>query len=196
MVFENIDLSSLISNLENMGFYQVALPFILVFVMSFGVLEKARIFGQDSTKFNVVIAFILAFLVVRVQSIVSVFNTFLPRISLIVLIIIATLIILGIFGLSSEKFKGAWLLGALIFGIMGVVWALGGTSMQLNLPAWLQISGADQAWLIGLGAFVLLIYFITRESPSSGGAWSKSRGALRKGLEELDGQLGRGGNNP
>ena len=60
-----------VESLEDIGFYEVALPFILIFTIVFAILQKVKIFGASGKNFNAVIAVVLAFLVVRNQAIVE-----------------------------------------------------------------------------------------------------------------------------
>ncbi|MSR86502.1 hypothetical protein EXS74_03855, partial [Candidatus Woesearchaeota archaeon] len=85
-----------IAGLEDIGFYDVALPFLLVFTITFAILQKIKIFGDKGKNFNAVIALVMAFLVVRTSAIIEVMNQFLPKISLISIIIVVTLLLLGI----------------------------------------------------------------------------------------------------
>ena len=85
------ELTDFINNLENLGFYDVALPFILVFTLIFAILQKIKIFGENSKNFNAVIALAMALLVVRQVSIVEIMNQFLPQISLVALVFVICL---------------------------------------------------------------------------------------------------------
>src|SRR3989338_457105 len=108
-----------LAGLEDIGFYEVALPFLLVFTITFAILQKIKIFGEKGKNFNAVIAVVMAFLVVRSQAIVEVMNTFLPQISLISIIIVVTLLLIGIL-LNKEN---ASLTGAL--GGIGILLTIG-----------------------------------------------------------------------
>ncbi len=163
MVLENIDFSSLVSNLESIGFYEVVLPFFLIFTIIFGILEKTRIFGQDSHKFNIIIALVTGFLVVRNQTLVALMNSFLPNVSMFVLIIIAFLIILGIFGVQSDKWTGGIMFVFMIIAVVGVIWGLTQAADQEGiqwLPDWLDITREDVYILGGVAALLIALWFI------------------------------------
>lgn len=186
MVFGNVDMEAAIRSLESMGFYDVALPFILVFTIIFAVLQKVAIFGVDSKKYNAVIALVAAFLVVRVESIVGTVNMFLPKVSLFVLVVICLLMVLGIFGLKAE-WSGFMLFLAVIVSILAIIWAFSEAAMP-GIPSWIRLTAEDKAVLIGLGVFLLILYFLFRE-PSTGG---KVMGRVRAGISDLPSELGRG----
>lgn len=186
MVFEGLDLQAMMAGLEDMGFYEVALPFLLIFTIIFAVLQKVRLFGADSKKYNLIIALVMGFLVIRMTPIVENINLFLPKVSWLVLVFIMALMVLGIF--SPGVFSGLGglpFLLAVVLSIAGIIWAL---SPSAKLPEWLQLTPQDKWVLIGIGVFVMIIYFIIRE-PESGKGW---RNTVHKGLEELPGHFGRG----
>lgn len=181
MVFETLDLQAMLRGLEQTGFYEVALPFLLIFTVVFAVLQKVNLFGSDSKKYNVIIALVMAFLVIRMTSIVENINLFLPKVSWIVLVFIMTLMLLGIFGAKAEGFTGVPLFVAVVLSIVGIVWSL---SPTVKLPDWLRLTAQDKWTLVGIGVFILVIYFITKEP-------GDMAGKVRKGLEDLPGHLGR-----
>ena len=76
MVSEGFDFNAFMGTLDSIGFYTVALPFLLIFTIVFAMLEKIKLFGPQSRKFNMLIALVMAFLVIRVQSLVETINTF------------------------------------------------------------------------------------------------------------------------
>ena len=102
MVFENVNFSDMIKQLEQMGFYEVILPFMLVFTIMFALLQKIKLFGQDTKNINIVVAVVIAFFFVRVPAIIATVNQFLPKISMIVIVLLMFLLILGVLG-SGES---------------------------------------------------------------------------------------------
>jgi hypothetical protein len=177
-----------ISYLDNIGFYEVALPFLLVFTVVFAILQKIKLFGAESKKFNAVIALIMAFLVVRTGAIVEVMNLFLPKISLIAIIIISILLLLGILlGKEQTSFTGP-------LGGIAVILALGGVivsflsssgALGINLPTWIQSTRIDFNLLIGILLFFGFIMFITSE-PGKAPSFSN----VMKGIVD---SIGKGG---
>lgn len=66
--------------MDKIGLMNVILPFLIVFAVVFGLLEKTKVFGQDAAsnrKLNLLIAFVLGFGVVTLQSVVAKMNQFL-----------------------------------------------------------------------------------------------------------------------
>jgi len=100
--------------LVKLGVYDVVLPFLLVFVIIFAILEKTRILGTDKgekdkeyTKknLNAMIAFVVGFLVVASAQLVAVINKTVSQIFILLLMIICFLMLAGAFhGQTKEGF--------------------------------------------------------------------------------------------
>jgi hypothetical protein len=186
------ELSGFISMLEDLGFYEVALPFLLVFTLFFAVLQKIKIFGEHGKNFNMVIALVMAFLVVRTNTIVEVMNNFLPQVSLIALIFVVILILIGIMlGPAEKGWSGVPLGLGVVLTLIGVGIAFYSSSdpLGISLPNWLEFTIADRNIFIALALFFGFIIFITGEPGKPGSTWEN----LFKGLGDLPRQLGRGG---
>ncbi|MBT3721419.1 hypothetical protein HOG47_07255, partial [archaeon] len=49
-----------VMGLESLGLLDVLLPFLLIFTITFAVLQKSKILGDGGRRFNIIIAFVLA----------------------------------------------------------------------------------------------------------------------------------------
>ncbi len=122
MVFTLYDL---LTNWENLGFFDIALPFLLVFTIAFAVLEKSKILGTTSKSFNAIVALILGFLFVRNGDIPLLVHRFLPNISFFIVVIIMGLLVMGMFlGDKWEGFGNKALVFGAILAIILVFWSL------------------------------------------------------------------------
>ena len=93
--------------LRDFGLFDVILPFLLVFTITFAVLEKTRILGsvkvhgtEDSIpnkNLNSMVSFSIALLVVATANIVRAINESLPNIVLLLVAAISFLILIGVF---------------------------------------------------------------------------------------------------
>ncbi len=108
--------------LENMGFYDVVLPFILVFTLIYATLDKTKILGKDSKNYNAMVALAIALMFVAATNLVDALNQYLPILGLILAIFLGLMMILGLFGVKEggpgQKFF--WIIGggvAIAFGI-------------------------------------------------------------------------------
>ena len=160
MVFENFNFTDLIETPDSMGFYDVALPFLLVFTIFFAILSKLSLFGEKKN-INVVIALVFAFLFVRVSSIVELTNEFLPKVSMVAIVLISLLVLIGIFGVNLEL-KGMPMGVAFFIALIGVGYSFfSSTSFGNSLPTWMEFSAYDRNLFIGIAAIVVFIWFIT-----------------------------------
>ena len=93
--------------LREFGLFDVILPFLLVFTITFAVLEKTRILGKvkvqgtdeeiPNKNLNSMVSFVVALLVVATANIVRAINESLPNIILLLVASLSFLILIGIF---------------------------------------------------------------------------------------------------
>ncbi|MAG78699.1 hypothetical protein CL616_05030 [archaeon] len=187
MVSEGFDFNAFMGTLDSIGFYTVALPFLLIFTIVFAMLEKIKLFGPQSRKFNMLIALVMAFLVIRVQSLVETINTFLPQVSFLALIFIVFLLLLGILiGPTEGGWKGIPLFLGVVVTIGVIIYALMSSSgaIATGLPSWLKLTTQDRNILIGIVLFFMFIWFVVSE-PGEQSPWKKFGDYLGKLPEEF-----------
>ena len=166
--------------LDQLGFTDVFLPFILIFTIIFAVLQKVQIFGTDSKKFNSVISLAVAIGVVIPHSlgkyppgtdIVDIINSALPNVSLVIVALVFVLVLIGMFG-GAPVLGGNWISGLITIIALGIVTYIFG-----NAAGWWQTTGAlsflsdpnVQATIIILAVFWLIISVITKGENEPGG---------------------------
>lgn len=106
-------LGGAIKLLQDFGFFDVILPFLLVFTIVFGILEKTRIFGVEKIgdreypkkNINAMVAFVIAFFFITAKEMVSSIQTSLPIVSLILIAVVCFLMLVGSFASSKEEFN-------------------------------------------------------------------------------------------
>lgn len=106
----------LITYFQQIGVYDYFLPFLLVFAIIFATLEKTQLFGQGKERINAVIAFVVGLVLIVQQPIVETINMFLPRVSLLFVIILMGLLIISMIG--GKTFQG---LQGTVFTVMTIV---------------------------------------------------------------------------
>src|SRR3989338_3656393 len=105
--------SSWVLYFQKYGVLDFLLPFILVFTITYAVLRKTKILGDENKKqFSVIVALVLALLFVVPHMLgtyplgydpVQVLNSTLPSISLIAVAAIMLLLLIGVFGTDFSK---------------------------------------------------------------------------------------------
>ena len=159
-VFENIDFNNLVETFADVGGFDVVLPFLLVFAVTFAVLRKIKLFGENKNV-DAIVSLILAAFLVSSTRIIEVLVGFLPRVSMIVLVLLMLILVVGIFSGGSE-WGGGWLFIGAIVAILAVLWALGAAA-DWDVPLVGEITEQDVGTLIIVGVFVLVIWLIVRE---------------------------------
>jgi hypothetical protein len=98
--------------LQDFGFFDVMLPFLLVFTIVFGILERTAIFGTEMIQgkeyskknINAMLSFTIAFFVVTAKEIVVAIQEALPMVSLMLIAVISFLLLVGSF-VTNQEFK-------------------------------------------------------------------------------------------
>src|SRR3989344_526736 len=102
--------------LRDFGLFDVILPFLLVFTITYAVLEKTRILGTikvtgtdeyiPNKNLNSMVSFVVALLVVATANIVRAINESLPNIVLLLVASLSFLLLIGIFLKDAMDFPG------------------------------------------------------------------------------------------
>lgn len=144
-----MDLRAIIDNLQDIHFYDVILPFILVYAVVFAILQKSGIFngeGENShvRSINSVVAFVFGLFVVASLQTVLYIQNLIVNVVLFIVFILVVLIVLGfIFGEDYKKiFQKSD--GSLNWMIAGPI---AGISFIVILIVFLQITGMWD-WLV------------------------------------------------
>jgi|ETNmetMinimDraft_2_1059921.scaffolds.fasta_scaffold60864_2 hypothetical protein len=99
--------------LESFGFFDVILPFLLVFTIVFAILEKSAIFGKEKigdtmasrSSINSMVAFVIALFVVVTKEIVQSLREALPQVALILVIVVSFMMLAGSLSKGDEPFN-------------------------------------------------------------------------------------------
>jgi len=155
------ELMNFIQTLEEIGVYEVALPFILIFTLIFALLQRVKIFGDGGKNFNMIIAAVFALLVVRQPYIIGIMNEFLPQVSIIALVLMVLLLLSGIvMGPFDEHRTYAVVYIGIAISIIGIAWAF---LSSANIAVWPWLSelyrhGDLNVWIfVGLALVFILI---------------------------------------
>ena len=127
-------LSNALGFLKDFGFFDVILPFLLVFAVVFGILEKTRILGEEKiagelypkNNINAIVAFVIGMLVVAATKIVDTLTLALPRVSLLLVVSLSFLLMIGIFirpgeGGIYDRLEKSWLAFIMIVMFIAVL---------------------------------------------------------------------------
>ena len=107
MVSQNLKLDNFMTSLDRWGILDVMLPFLLIFVIVYAILQKTKILGETKKNLSAAVAVIVALLVVIPHVTgrfpanadpVLIINDALPQVSIVLVAIIFLLIMIGVFG--------------------------------------------------------------------------------------------------
>jgi len=173
----------LITYFQQIGVYDYFLPFLLVFAIIFATLEKTQLFGADKERINAVIAFVVGLVLIVQQPIVETINMFLPRVSLLFVIILMGLLIISMIG--GKTFQG---LQGTVFTVMTIVVIIF-VLLALTPNFGIGLSQYDLQSLAGI-AIPLIIFLIMTFLIMGGG--KKEKGGFGEGLGKAFSEIEKG----
>lgn len=126
------DIGYLLARWEQMGVFSYALPFLLIFALVFGILTRAKIF-KDNKAINGVLALTVSLLALQFNFVPVFFSEIFPRLGVGLAVILAALILIGLFlpEDKNNKYVG-WLflvVGLVVFAVVlfqSFAWTTGG----------------------------------------------------------------------
>src|SRR3989344_6030575 len=98
-----VDFYDLVLSWESIGFFNIVLPFLLIFAISFAILKKIKLFGEEGQGANFIISCVLGLLFLQNQELIIKLNNFLPAASLALVVIVIFLLMLGTFMGENHK---------------------------------------------------------------------------------------------
>lgn len=179
-----IDLYTVFARIEEFGFYEVFLPFLLVFILTYAILERIQLFGPKSSRINWVIGLVLGILLVRQGDLVTFINLYLPHVSTVIVVFLGFLLLLGLFGFGSSQMRGGIMILFVLLSLGGGIWALTNASEQGDFEIPLigeSISEEDAGALVVIGAFLLIVGIAVGYKPKKTGFEGFMNGMSRMG---------------
>jgi hypothetical protein len=185
-------IDTMIRYFQTYGVLDFILPFILVFTITYAVLQKAKILGADKKNFNVIIALVLGLLFVVPHILgtyplgydpVQVLNETLPSISLVAVAAVMLLLLLGIFG------TGVLAAAKPIIAIIAIIFVtyIFGASLNFwrgpyDIFYWWTTETTELLLIILV--FGLIVYFVTKEP-------NQNTKTFNQRVDDITGVLGK-----
>jgi len=174
------NLEEFVEIINSWGLRDVMLPFLLIFVIIFALMAKARILGERKKKYNLIVALVMALLFIIPHVMdrypsnfdpVDIMNEALPSISIVIVAAIGALIIIGAFGgqvstRPAHLTGGVIVIGAVIYTIfvypilsplllaIAIIFVITTAFSNPTKDKSGYVQGA-----ISIGAFVVVLYF-------------------------------------
>jgi hypothetical protein len=174
---------------DEIGIYDIVLPFLLVFTVVFAILEKTKVLGidhiggHDYTKknLNAIVAFVTAFLVIASTKLVAIINQTLAHVALLLILSICFLLLIGSFYKEGEPvaLTGGWrslfmvimFIGIILVGLNAVTLASGKSVLEAMydflLSSWSSNLAASVVFLVLIIGFIL---YVTHTPQKGGGS--------------------------
>ena len=172
---------------DNIGVFDVVLPFLLVFTVVFALLERTKVFGvekiegKDYTKknLNAAAAFVIAFLVVASSELVEVITTVSSQFVVLLFLIVLFLLLVGSFFQEKPEgvfLEGGWRTTFMLIVFVGLVFIFL-DALDLTDTVFDFLKGTDEGEIVGsvllLIVIVMFIAFVTQEKKSGSSAEPK-----------------------
>ena len=161
---------------EQMGMFAYILPFLLIFAVVYGILERTKIF--DAPGINAIIAVVVGLMSLQFQMVSVFFAEIFPRLGIGLSIILVVLILVGMF--MPKKGPAVWIM----FAISGVI-AIVVISKSFNWVGWTSNTGwwtQNSASIIGI-IFILAVLGIAlapKKKTVAESIFSNIIGAIKK----------------
>ena len=181
----NWDFYGLASLLEDSGFFEYALPFLIVFAIIFGILEKVKIFGSEKTDggprtgINAVVAAGFGLYLIVSTDVVEKVFVLIPKVGLLLILVLSFLMMVAFFMGEEPKFGGGMLFFAVVFALIATAWAV--SSEGLVLEGWSYYWDNYRPFIVGLIILVAAMGIIVGTSKTKDSKW-ENMGNFMRGL--------------
>lgn len=112
-------------------FVEGILPFLLIFVLVYAVLQKTKILGEEKKQINAIIALVIGLIVISFNQYVSIIVNLIPVLAVGLVIILIFLLLWGIVFVGGDFTTANW-----------VRWAFGGLAFIAVLVSAMIVTGA------------------------------------------------------
>ena len=135
----------------------IILPFLLIFVIVFALLEKSGVLGKDKRNANLLVALVIGFIFIGAQNLIGFTLTFIPLASVFLVVLLGIFLVFGF--IDIEKAKGVKIALGIIFGIaliVAIAWSTGVLGIITSVLTADVIGGILIVVLLG-GAIALVL---------------------------------------
>ncbi|MBT3394884.1 hypothetical protein HOA59_01655 [archaeon] len=171
--------------LQSSGMFEYLLPFLLIFIIIFSVLEKTFILGVKKTEMqpnptpppahievkypktdmNMVFSLVLSLIVIANTEIVGIINNYVSKMGLVMVLALVCMLAVGLLSGSHQNLP---LTAAAIIAILAAMWSLVPYQYgsMFGFSNWFYIGTDTYVAFTGLALVVGLIYYVRKSSTS------------------------------
>ncbi len=152
---------------QSAGVFDYLLPFLLIFAVVFGILNKSKILG-DNRGIHVIIAFAIGLLALQGNFVTRFFQPLFVNLGMGVAVLLVLIILVGLF--IEDVYRKYWYWG---FGAIGVIAAIIAVSNAFEEYGWGFGSAGyymdNAGWIIGAVLILALIIAVATAGKESSG---------------------------
>ncbi len=149
-------IGDILSNLQQLGFFDYLLPFLIIFSIVYGILSKAQIFGQNKS-INAIISLSIGLMALQFGIVSSFFSEIFPRLGIGLSIILVILVLTGLFRSSDDSHWQNYILLAtgLIIGVVILIQSAG--SFGFDSGSWWYYNWPTMIIILIVGVLIALV---------------------------------------
>lgn len=184
---------------DKIGIYDVVLPFLLIFSITFAIFEKTKVLGTeeiDGKKYtkknlNAMAAFVIAFMVIASSKLVETITEVSSNMVMLLLLVVFFLLLIGSFYKEGEGvfLEKGWKLGGMIVLLIGILAVFAQAVKMDNGEGFLEygwrwlinnLSSTAVASIIMLVVILIFIMIIVKEPKGSKSATTEIKTEEKK----------------
>ncbi len=162
----------LFNTLAQAGFFTYLLPFIVMFAISFALLQRVKIFG-DNKKIDGIVAIAMGFLFLQNTYLLELFHRLVPNVAFILLAVLLGLLILGIFAGPHTAWSGILLFLAFLFALGSIITAAISPNLGEGYASWFSLfsnmDSGTKATVFGIVIIAAILWFVFKTDGNGGG---------------------------
>ncbi len=136
----------------------IILPFLLIFVVIYAILEKTSVLGEGKRYANLIVAIVIGFIFIGVQEAVGFTLKLIPIVSVLIIVLLCYFLIFGFIDIHLKK--GMKIVLGIVFGIAligAILWATGLLEKIATTTISVEVISMIIMLLIVGGAIALII---------------------------------------
>lgn len=160
-------IADILNQWAQMGVFSYVLPFLLIFAVVFGIIEKSNILGNNKAV-NAIISFAIGLLALQFDFVSTFFAEIFPKFGVGIGVFFVLILLVGLF-YNEKKDKTTMYVIGLVIAFAVVIWALSSWQFwadQFGIGWWIR----DNFWAIVIGIIVVVAVAVVigRGGSSSG----------------------------
>lgn len=167
-----ITIADILNQWYDAGVFAYAIPFLLIFAIVYGILDKSRIFSHDAKEgnrgVNAIIAAAIGLLALQFGFVTTFFAEIFPKFGIGIAVLIVLFLMVGLF-YKEDKDRSTFYVVGIVLGVATVLWAVSNWDFwgdYFGIGWWFQ----ENFWMIVIGiVLVVAVGVIIGKGKSSDG---------------------------